>query len=160
MICLNWLHWTSVIPINIKFTTDIKNTQLTFISMLIMNIKYSKLISSFVLLRLKHKSTLPIVLHILKLVYFRSLGIDESFLTNHTQSSFHIEDFESSKFWSLIGEDTLISQIGPPLLAQSNDSKSSMWKELSVKNKILYTPFVQAVLDTVYDSCLRMKRTS
>ena len=49
-----------------------------------------------------------------------------------TQSSFHFEDFESSKFLSLIGEDTIISQIDPPSLAQSNDSKSSMWKELSV----------------------------
>ena len=46
------------------------------------------------------------------------------------KSSFHIEDFESSKFLSLIGEDTIISQIGPPSLAQSNDSKSSIWKEL------------------------------
>ena len=42
-----------------------------------------------------------------------------------TQTLFHIEDFESSKFISLIGEDTIISQIGPPSLAQSNDSKSS-----------------------------------
>ena len=42
------------------------------------------------------------------------------------QSSFYIEDFESSHILSLIGEDTIISQIGPPSLAQSNDSKSSM----------------------------------
>ena len=33
---------------------------------------------------------------------------------NHPESLFHIEDFESSKFLSLIGEDTIIPQIGPP----------------------------------------------
>ena len=52
--------------------------------------------------------------------------IDGSF----PKTLFHFEDFESSKFLSLIGEDTIISEIGPLSLAQSNDSKSSMWKSV------------------------------
>ena len=54
----------------------------------------------------------------------------ELFLLEFPKSSFQIEDFESSKILSLIGEDTIISQTGPLLLAQSNDSKSSMRKDL------------------------------
>ena len=60
------------------------------------------------------------------------LSYSQLYSIDITKSSFHIEDFESSKFLSLIGEDTIISQIGPPSLAQSNESKSSMWKELLV----------------------------
>ena len=40
-------------------------------------------------------------------------------MTSVTQSFLHIEDFESSKFSSLIGEDTIIPQIGPPLERKS-----------------------------------------
>jgi len=52
------------------------------------------------------------------------------FLKLQSETLFHFEDFESSKFLSLIGEDTIISKIGPLSLAQSNDSKSSMWKSV------------------------------
>ena len=48
------------------------------------------------------------------------------------ETLFHIEDFESSKFLSLIGEDTIISQIGPPSLVQNDDSKSSNFLEFSL----------------------------
>ena len=32
----------------------------------------------------------------------------------YVKTLFQLEDFESSKFLSLIGEDTIISKIGPP----------------------------------------------
>ena len=47
-------------------------------------------------------------------------------LISYAKTLFHIEDFDSSKFLSLIGEDTIISQIGPLSLVRNDDSKSSM----------------------------------
>ena len=74
------------------------------------------------------------------------------YLILNPKTPFHIEDFESSKFWSLIGDDTIIPQIGPLSLILNYNSKSSKWKRIEVswstliQNEIKLRSWIQGML--------------